>query len=84
MHDDDRYEQDDNAPMDSIDMKLQAMELRQQAEARYELMAAIAEDNEQLAKAFYSAYSSLVEAGFSEDQAMQLIIARGWHLAEEA
>ncbi len=68
--------------MQPIDVKLAAIEHREGTEARHELIEALQVDNPVVARAFYSAFSSLVEAGFDEEQAMSLIIARGWHLAE--
>jgi hypothetical protein len=71
----------DPEPMDSIDMKLDAIAYREGAEARSEMIEALTEDNPIIAVALYNAYENLVDAGFDEDQAMQLLIARGWHLA---
>jgi hypothetical protein len=72
---------DDREPIESIDMKLNAITYREGAEARSEMVAALTEDNPIIAGALYNAYESLVDAGFDEDQAMHLLIARGWHLA---
>lgn len=68
--------------MESIDLKLAAMEHRDTAEGRREMTEAMMEDNAVLARAFYAAYSALVAAGFDEEQAFELIVRRGWHLAE--
>ncbi len=68
--------------MPEIDMKLAAIEHRESSEGRHDLINCLLEDNPVIAKAFYNAYSSLVDAVFTEDQALTLIIARGWHLGE--
>lgn len=74
---------DHNESIDNIDLKLAAIEWREGAEGRREFMAAVMEDHAALAEAFYSAYQALMDAGFSDAQAIQLITARGWHLEDE-
>lgn len=72
---------EDMAP---IDMRLAAIEHREATPERHELIETLLEDNPVVAKAFYNAFSSLVEAGFDLDQAMTIIIHRGWNLSEGA
>jgi hypothetical protein len=73
---------DGTEDMQAIDMKLAAIEHREGGEARKEMTLALMDDNPVLAKAFYHAYSNLVDAGFDECQALEIIIRRGWHLSE--
>lgn len=81
-HDDDQREDEPLHDMTGVDLKLQAMEYREAAEGRHELMEAMAEDNQAIARATRDAYLSLVETGFNEEQAMRIILARGWHLGQ--
>ena len=68
--------------MEEIDMKLAAIEHREGTESRHELIQCLTEDNPIIARAFYSAYAALVDAGFAEEQALHIVVARGWNLSE--
>ena len=46
-----------------------------------EVVELLLDDNPVMARAYYSTYTSLCEAGFEGHQALQIIIAHGWQLS---